>query len=290
MRPRWLARHLAVVVAVVVMVNLGLWQLRRLDERQAFNRLVTERAAAETVDVTSVGLPVLDGAGAGDLVTVDAAADRVADLVQRSVVASGTYRADDEVLVRSRSLDGSPGAWVLTPLQLEDGRAVIVNRGFVPANGPPTLPPGAEAPEGLVTVEGPLQATQQRGRFGPTDPPEGRLGTLARADIARLARQLDYPVLAAYVQLRASEPAPNELPVPLPEPELNDGPHLGYAVQWFTFASLTVLVYGLLVARTSRSQERASSPSGSVEDAPSAQTDEADGDLPPARTGPVASM
>ena len=177
----------------------------------------------------------------------------------------GEYRPDDEVLVRGRTLDGASGAWVLTPLVLSDGRAVLVNRGFVTGGGDVALPSGAEAPAGRAEVAGLLVAGQTKGRFGPTDPGEGRLATLARADIGRVAAQVDYPVLPLILQLRTANPTPTEPPYPLPDPERSEGPHLGYALQWFLFTGVALVGYPLLIRRSAR--QRANPPAPAV-DAP----------------------
>src|SRR5687768_2498659 len=144
------------------MVNLGFWQLRRLDEKRAFNDRVRERMGEPVAPVADVLEPVD---------TVDDA-DAV---VYRRVEASGVYEPDDEVLVRGRSLGGRPGAWVLTPLQTGDGGAIVVNRGWVGSSGViEQAPVAAGAPDGEVTVTGLVVPTQRKGRFGATDPADGR--------------------------------------------------------------------------------------------------------------------
>jgi cytochrome oxidase assembly protein ShyY1 len=239
--PRWVLSHVLVVALVVLMVNLGLWQLRRLDERRAVN---AEAAAALAEPVADLADVVDPGASY--------AAGEAAEL--RRVRVTGTYAVEDQVLVRSRSLDGAPGLWVVTPLVLGDGTAVAVNRGWVPvspegADGPP--PAASAPPGGEVTVEGVLQATQERGRFGPTDPAEGRLTHLARLDLARLQQQVGDDLYPVAVQLTASDPAqPGDLPVPLPLPDTGDeGPHLSYAVQWFVFSTIAAVGYVVILRR-----------------------------------------
>jgi cytochrome oxidase assembly protein ShyY1 len=246
--PRWLALHVLFVLVLVGMVNAGLWQLRRLEARQALNARLDERTVLPVAPVTEV-------LGPGVAVT---------DVEWRPVAARGTYRAADEVLVRGRSFNGTAGAWVLTPLVLDGGGAVLVNRGFVPGSGTVTMPPGAEAPGGTVSVEGYLVAGQTRGRFGPTDPSDGRLETLARADIARIQQQLDYPLLPALVQLRAAVPPPAAQPTLLPVPERSEGPHLGYALQWFTFTAIAAAGYPLLIRRRARPKSPPLAPTPAV--------------------------
>lgn len=235
--PRWLVGHVVAALLAVALVNLGLWQLRRLDERREHNSLLAARTAAPVVDVAAEPEPADPDV-----------------LVYREGAATGTYVADEEVLVRSRSLNGSPGAWVLTPLLLADGRAVVVNRGWIPAVGHPTLPPDAAAPSGQVSVRGLLQATQRRGSFGPVDPPDGRLDTLARVDLERLGQQVAEPLYPLYLQLEAQEPPAGDLPALVPPPPRDEGPHLSYAIQWFTFAVMGVGAYGLIIRRTARQQ------------------------------------
>ena len=252
LRPRWLVISFVVALLAFTTINLGLWQLRRLDEKRTNNQLLDARAAEEVVTIGAAGAPAPPiGAQLGAQLDVERD-----DLAYRTGVAEGAYQPDEEVLVRSRTLEGDPGAWVLTPLRLADGSELVVNRGWIPANGPPQLPPQAAAPEGTVTVRGLLMPSQQRGRFGPRDPVEGRLPTLARADLQRLQAQVDAPLYPLYLQLQAQDPPPGDVPVLLPAPERSEGPHLGYAVQWFLFTVIGLVSYGLLVRRTAREQTR----------------------------------
>ena len=237
--------HLLFVAIVLGMVSAAFWQLGRYHEKRDRNRLLDERAAEALIDVPGQLDPGANGV-------------EVRDLEWRLAQATGTYLPEEEVLVRSRSRDGAPGAWVLTPLRTTAGVALVVNRGWIPASGPPTLPPGAEAPEGPVTVQGLLVAGQSRGRFGPKDPPEGQLATLARADLDRLQQQVDEDLYPLYLQLQQQVPAPGELPVPLADPERDEGPHLSYAGQWFLFTAIALIGYPLLIRRSKRAREAAS--------------------------------
>ena len=234
LRPRWVVGHVIAVVLVVLFVNLGFWQLRRLDERQAQNATIESRSQAPVQEIAEV-------------VDAGAAFDEVDDLVYRRATATGTYDTGAEVLVRSRSLNGQPGMHVLTPLVTSTGPALVVNRGFVPLQGSAEAPPGGE-----VEVAGILFATQERGSIGPRDPAEGTLRELARADLARLQQQYAGDLYPVYLQLEEQAPPAGELPVPLPEPEQSEGSHLSYAVQWFLFATIGAVGWPLLVVRTAR--------------------------------------
>lgn len=244
LRPRWIVSHLFVLALVTAMVSAGFWQLSRLQEKRDRNERVAARTAASPVDVTGLAAP-------GDFAAAP-------DLKYRRVVAHGTYLVDDEVLVRSRSLDGAPGAWVLTPLELADGTAVTVNRGWIPNLGDlHEVPAAAAAPEGPVTVTGLVRLTETRGAFGSQDPAEGTLTDLARADIGRLDKQVDIDLLPFYVQMLTQDPAPDldRQPAPLPAPTMDEGPHFSYAVQWFIFTTVAVVGYPLILRRRAREPE-----------------------------------
>jgi surfeit locus 1 family protein len=260
LRPTWLLSHLAVLALVVVMFNLGLWQLNRLDEKQGINSAVEARSED----------PV---AAVGDLVdpgTPFAAADGVE---YRTVEATGVYQSEDEVLVHNRSLDGSPGRWVLTPLLLENGAAVIVNRGWIPLAMAPGEPrPEADPPTGEVMVSGLARTTQTRSGLQAGDPSVGVLDALARPDLERYGQQLDYDILPVFIQLETQDPVQEgSLPVPLDPPELSEGPHLGYAVQWFIFTLIALIGYPLVLRRVARSRATAkpAGDSGSAATVPS---------------------
>lgn len=176
------------------------------------------------------------------------------------VYVSGVYRTDEQVLVNNRTNNGSPGYWVVTPLVLSDGTAVAVNRGWIPFS---YTEDGSwdefAPPAGTVLVQGLLRQSQVRETDGlvssPKDPEIGTLRTLARLDVGRLAQQIDERLLPGYISLRVQDPAQNDLPVPVPLPELSEGPHLGYAIQWFAFSLLTIIVYPLLLRRYARRKQ-----------------------------------
>jgi cytochrome oxidase assembly protein ShyY1 len=236
-RPKWLLFHLGVLLLVVLMVNLGLWQLRRLDQRKDFNAEVRSHETAPERPVGEV-LPVGT--------TPDAKS-----LQWYQVTATGTYLTDQQVLVVNVSQDGAPGVDPVVPLQLDDGRLLLVNRGFV-VNGMDVPPP----PSGEVTIVGRLRPSQKRATGALSDPADGVLTEVHRVDINRLQMQLDAPVLPMYVDLLRSDPAePSDVIVPVAAPELTNGPHLGYAVQWAIF-SLAVIVGWVLAVRRSIRKHR----------------------------------
>jgi cytochrome oxidase assembly protein ShyY1 len=187
--------------------------------------------------------------------------DAVEAVLYRDVDAVGTYLDEDTVVVENRSYNGASGGWVLTPLELREGLAVVVNRGFIGFTHAGTIeaPP---APSGEVRVEGLVFPSQQRGSFGAIDPDEGELEVLARVDLDRFDAQVDDDLLPAYIQLVSSDPVePERSPeepqlVALGPPDVGEGPHLSYAVQWFTFTTIAVVGYVLVLRRAARDEAR----------------------------------
>ncbi len=250
-KPRWILSHLFVLTCVLVMIYLGFWQLARLHGRRAINHMIEAReqlAPLPIQDLVKVGEPEV-----------------LANKKEfRQTTLTGRYDTTNEMLIRNeQDPQSDPGWWLVTPLILRDGTAVAVNRGFVPLTlGHSDLGPNTEngplpqyaPPKGTVEVTGMIFPTQNR-TGGSYDPATGHLHTLSRVDLARWRRQLPYQLFPVYVNLASSKPAQKgAYPQPVAIPPLNDGPHLNYAGQWFIFATLTVIVYPLLLRRNARNR------------------------------------
>jgi surfeit locus 1 family protein len=235
-RPKWIAGHIIVLVAVLVFVNLGLWQLRRLEERRDFNALLTSRT-------TEAEIPLVEA--------LQRYGPSQESLELRVITTAGTYAPQEEVILLARSYNGISGHHVVTPLYVEQERAIMVDRGWVPID---LDDPGLEEfapPLGQVTVVGVLRKTEVRGSFGPSIPPEGVVSQVPRVDLERLDDQVAGELEPVYVQLLTQDPPQNgDFPrlVALPEP--SEGSHRGYAVQWFLFAAVTLVGYPVLLWRT----------------------------------------
>ncbi len=214
----------AAIVAVVC-IALGVWQLQRLADRRALNAEIrTARSASPT--------------------TVRTVDDFGALSAFRSVVVEGTYDVEGEVLLYGRSFDGEPGHHVVTPLALDDGSGVLVLRGWVPFSLDRAPVVEAAPSVGHVVVEGWLIAPESRGRSLPD-----RDGIVRTLDISGIGDRLPFDLAPFAIQLRAQDPPNAELPVPVPLPELSEGPHLSYAIQWFCFAAVAVAGAAILVRR-----------------------------------------
>ncbi len=227
MTPSLRSAVLAGVVTVLVvglMVNLGFWQLRRHAEVADQNVKIAARAAE------AVALSSLDLAEPSDF---------------QRITTSGTWIPQEEVLWRGRSRNTVTGFEILTPLRLDDGRVLLVDRGWVPDTF--DTPPVAEAapPAGTVEVEGILRVSVPQPGFGPKDPADGRLERVFHADLPRISAQVTGDLVTThYLRLDRATPAASfEVLRPLAPIEQDAGPHLGYALQWFGFSVSAIAAF-----------------------------------------------
>lgn len=234
-KPKWIAAHLLALTGILIFVNLGFWQLRRLDDRRQINERIEARM---TGDVTDLG------------VLLDAVEGDPDQLEYQLVSAQGRYVNSESVILRSRTRDGISGHHVLTPLVLGDGRVLIVERGWVPIDAL-DLSSTEIAPVATdVELTGVLLKTQERDRFGPTDPADGVLTQIARVDLVRLDQQVAGELVTVYLRLLSQNPAQPQLPHLIDPPEITEGPHLAYAGQWFLFTLVVAVGYPVLMRKT----------------------------------------
>lgn len=229
LHPKWILFHLLVATLVVVMINLALWQFDRLHQRKEFNATVSARFDQPVAALDVVLTPTTE-AGAVEW---------------RPVSATGTYVAGP-VEVVNLSQGGVGGRDVVSALDTDDGSVLLINRGFVPSSDP--LPP---APTGTVHVVGQLRRSEVRGLGQPSDPRGVVLHEVSRIDVPKLAPQFGGHVLPMYLQLTAS--TPTEAAVPVEPPVLDEGPHLGYAIQWLLFSGGAVVGWVFVVRRRGES-------------------------------------
>lgn len=236
LKPRWIALGLFALVMTALCVRLGFWQLDRLHGRRYFNGRYEAGMTAPPAALERL----VDAGG---------------DLLYRHAETTGTYDPAREVILYGRTNQGEPGNHVLTPLRLHDGRAILVDRGWVPfAMGTPPVA-AAAPPPGTVSVTGLLAPSEPGG----TPQADGPVTTLTRVDLERIGRQLPYPLVPYYLQLSTQVPAQSaDLPIPPSVPTLDDGPHLNYALQWFAFASIAGGGFALLVLREMRDERKRS--------------------------------
>lgn len=224
MRPRGrdLAGAILALSLAALFVRLGVWQLHRLQQRRARN---AEIAAARALPPVQLPMGHLD-------------AETLRD---RRTEARGVYDYGQERVWHGRTYQGTPGVALLTPLRLSDGSAVFVDRGWVPS-------PDAWHVNEMLYREGDSAAVTGLALPAPRD----------RGDVdpARLRDSLPYPVLPIVIQLDDTAAAHPAGMARWRTPPLDGGPHLSYAIQWFSFAGIVVVGTLALLRDTATTSRR----------------------------------
>ena len=225
---------LGLLVAALVVagcVRLGFWQVSRLRQRRARNAVMRAGMQAPPVDLAAGVSPD--------------------SLQYRRVRARGTFDYDHERFWRPRLMEDMPGVDLVTPLRLGDGSAVLVDRGWVPsADGYHVDQRSYREPDSASVVGLALSAPRSHGDVDP------------RA----LSDSFPYRLMPFVVQQLPAGAGGHDPDFPRrwAMPELNDGPHLSYAIQWFSFAVITVIGVIALYRRDRRERGRPLPPQSPV--------------------------
>ncbi len=228
-QPKWLILTLLVFAGTALCIRLGIWQLDRLEQRRAFNAQFESARSQPALDLNQKQ------------------PENITGMEWWHVKVTGEYDFENQVALRNQYYGDQYGYHLLTPLRFND-RVVFVDRGWIPADGNSAPADWRKYDETrIVTVSGQIRLGQAKPRFGgvadPLPESSAKLEIWNNADLARIAGQMPYPILPVYIQ---PEPDANDIEPPIPfqpEIELTEGPHFGYALQWFTFATILFVGY-----------------------------------------------
>ena len=233
---RWLLFAAIVVLLCYAAWWLGQWQFHRLDDRKASNAVVRaneDRDPARVGDVLAPGRAVAE------------------DDEWRQVTATGTYDADQTVIVRYRTRDGASGIDVVVPLVTTDGATLLVDRGWMAADNEGASPADVPAPPtGEVTVEGWVRADASGDSTDVTDRSTRAISS------ETIGKAIDQEVYGGFVMLDTEDGSAAADLEPAELPELDNGPHFFYGLQWWFFGLLALFGFGYLAWDEWRSQRR----------------------------------
>jgi surfeit locus 1 family protein len=203
------------------------WQYHRGVDRHARNAVIEERIAQSPIELTSV-------------------TSTLSDYEWQPVSTSGSFNKEKQILLRNRYNDGKYGYEVLTLFTSTDNKSFWVDRGWVQAGATATTPPVlTPLPEGEVTVNGRLRldSSLPRGSFF-------ALPGKGEGLVSELNAQSQLNTEKFYIDLLSGSQASLTPKVPAQLPELSDGPHMAYALQWIFFGGL--VIYGRILIRRTR--------------------------------------
>jgi surfeit locus 1 family protein len=243
--PSWLLKHSFALVLVIMLASLGFWQLDRLEQRRAANAARLAAFNANPITITGSENTVLD---------------------ERRVRVSGSFVNDQNIVLRNqRSNSGVNGVHLLTPLRIAGSdKAVLVDRGWIPnEQARPQARPDYTI-TGTVSLEGIAYPGQSRpdaplAAYDLPLPGETRIEAWVRVDLANIQEQVSAELLPFYIEQLPGEQSDTTAehsehgtaPAAMPEPRdptlLDEGPHFGYAIQWFTFAGIIIIGYAALM-------------------------------------------
>lgn len=235
-RRRWWTT-LVVLLGMAMLARLGIWQLDRLEQRQALNAAIIHQLELSPLDLTGESLP-----------------DDLSSLKNRRGTAHGEFDFSHQIALLYQNWQGTPGIHLIAPLVFHNrSQAVLVDRGWLPTD--------RAAPEnwsqfdepGPVVVTGFIQLPQtlpaRAGDAAQTFPVEPK-AEWYRVDIDAIQAQVPYELLPIYILATPTEMSTTNLPYRVkPEFDLSDGPHLGYAIQWFIFSVILGVIYVRIVTK-----------------------------------------
>ncbi|HSV39910.1 MAG TPA: SURF1 family protein [Nocardioidaceae bacterium] len=223
---RWLLFLAAVAVLAYGCLWLGEWQFARLQDREERNEHAKVNLAMDPVPVSQV-------MGADDGVSKAEEWSRV--------TMTGTYRAEDSIVVRYQTRDGIAGVDIVTPLVAADGTGVLIDRGWLRTENVGNALKSAPAPpSGEVTVVGWARSNADGDSTRVDDQSARAISSRAIGDT------LDYPLLEGFVDAETETPPADQSLVQAELPDLGEGPHFFYGLQWWFFGLLALFGFGYL--------------------------------------------
>ena len=211
------------------MLNLGFWQLSRLDEKRNFNSVLSTHSSTP-VQSLDVAVPAKWNKATSEWLRVSV---------------TGSYDFSKAVTIINRSQDGTAGYNSVVPFTSTNNRTILVNRGFVPL-----VMEAPVAPTEEIEIIGYLRASQSRSALGPIDSTEAGNTEFQRFDIPLISAHVGKTIEPMFLQLITESPAgESQWPAKVALPPLDEGTHMSYALQWFFFCLVAFTAWVVVIRR-----------------------------------------
>ena len=229
LKPKWLALTLVCLLLLPAFNSLSDWQWRRLHQRQAYNAVIQMNTTRPPATLSQVR---------GTEKTTVAQTEQ-----WRTMHIIGTWDVAHQVLVRKKSYYSEVGFWVVTPLVTTEG-TLLINRGWIAAGNSAVDSPAVPAPPvGQVEVSARIRLITAKQFSHPSDMPRGQIDDIDPGFITP-----DTSVITnAYGEIIASRPDSSTGLKLIAAPDVSEGPHRSYALQWIFFAIMTIIGWIILV-------------------------------------------
>ena len=220
-KPRWIALTAFLLIMIYLFIRLSDWQFDRYNTRIQNNEITTTALSSEPINLTDLS--------------------QVSDLKDwQKVSIKGEFMNSDAKLLRRQYLESSLGFWVITPLKLDNDQVILVNRGWIPiAESSTSQQEIPSSQQGDVTIIGYVQTLKDT-RSEPDDLPLNQINYLNSTNFS------SQPLSTKYLQLASMTPMDNQVAI-IPLPELSNGPHFSYAIQWILFALMLPIGWYVLL-------------------------------------------
>ncbi|MCB0068295.1 MAG: SURF1 family protein [Caldilinea sp.] len=237
---KWILVTILIALSMALFVWLGFWQLDRLEQKRTYNTTMAERWRQEPFDLNAEQLP-----------------QSLDNLEFRRITADGYFDYASQIILKSQIYYDAPGIALVTPFVFADGRAVLVARGWVPADqASPQAIAQLEEPAG-APVLGLIKPSQAPPNGQPSTPPATPQSEWFRIDIPAIQAQMPYALEPAWIQQLPETGRPiDKLPIREEPMALDEGNHMSYAVQWFSFALIAGFGYIMFVRYRERLASR----------------------------------
>lgn len=228
---KWIFLTILVVVIVALFVRLGFWQLDRFDQKRAYNAMLATRWQMAPLDLGVEQLP-----------------DDLDELEYRRVTAQGYFDYANQLVLKGQIYRDAPGVVLVTPFVMNNGDAVLVARGWVPSDrSAPQFWSELEEPADAPMI-GLIRPSQAPPAGQPSTPPATAQSEWYRIDIPAIQAQMPYTLAPVWIQQLPEAARPlDRLPVREEPAPLDASMHMGYAVQWFSFAVIAGFGYIMFV-------------------------------------------